>query len=110
MGRKENKYMENFFKAVLSLETPEECRAFFEDVSTIKELQDMTYRLEVARLLSSGKVFNEISRETGTSSATIGRVNKCLNYGPGGYAMVLERIGALPARDPEADAPEKEQA
>ncbi|MBQ6622692.1 MAG: DNA-binding transcriptional regulator [Mogibacterium sp.] len=96
MGRKENKYMDNFFKAVLSLETEEECRAFFDDVATIKELQDLTYRLEVARLLANGKVFSEISKETGTSSATIGRVNKCLNYGPGGYALVLERIGALP--------------
>ena len=58
MGKKENKYLENFFKAVLSLKTEEECEAFFEDVCTIKELQDMTYRLEVARRLSNGEVFN----------------------------------------------------
>lgn len=90
--QKENKYLDNFIKAVLSLENPEEVKAFFEDVCTIKELQDMTYRLEVARLLSNGKVFNDISKETGTSSATIGRVNKCLIYGPGGYKTVLERI------------------
>lgn len=90
--QKENRYLDSFVKAVLSLENPEEVKAFFEDVCTIKELQDMTYRLEVARLLSNGKVFNDISKETGTSSATIGRVNKCLIYGPGGYKTVLERI------------------
>ncbi|NLY87549.1 MAG: DNA-binding transcriptional regulator [Clostridiales bacterium] len=95
MGKKENKYLENFFKAVLSLKTEEECEAFFEDVCTIKELQDMTYRLEVARRLSNGEVFSDISRETGSSSATIGRVNKCLNYGPGGYNIVLDRLGLI---------------
>lgn len=91
-NKKENRYLDNFIKAVLSLENYDEVKAFFEDVCTIKELQDMTYRLEVARLLDNGKVFNDISKETGTSSATIGRVNKCLVYGPGGYKTVLERL------------------
>lgn len=97
MSKKENreKHLKNFFRAILSLETEEECRAFFEDVCTIKEVQDMSYRLEVARLLSNGEVFSDISKKMGTSSATIGRVNKCLNYGPGGYAIVLERLGLI---------------
>ena len=81
-----------FFKAILSLKDEQECADFFDDVATIKELLDMSARLEVARLLKSGKVFNEISQETGASSATISRVNKCLSYGPGGYKTVLERI------------------
>lgn len=89
---REKKNMNQFYKAILSLETEEECNAFFEDVATIKELIDMAARLEVARLLSEGKVFNEISQETGASSATISRVNKCLSYGPGGYSSVLEKI------------------
>lgn len=84
--------LNNFYKAVLSLEDIEECRAFFEDVSTIKEVKDMSSRLEVARLLKEGKVFNEIINITGASSATIGRVNKCLRYGPGGYNSVLEKL------------------
>lgn len=88
----EKKNMKQFYKAILSLETEEECNAFFEDVATIKELIDMAARLEVARLLSEGKVFNEISQTTGASSATISRVNKCLSYGPGGYSSVLEKI------------------
>jgi len=58
-----------------------------------KEFQDLTHRLEVARLLSEGKVFNEISKLTGASSATITRVNKCLVYGAGGYKTVLEKNG-----------------
>ncbi len=89
---KDKRYFDNFVHAILSLETEDEVGRFLEDICTIKEIQDLTHRLEVAKLLSEGMVFNEISRETGTSSATIGRVNKCLTYGPGGYRIVLERL------------------
>ena len=82
-----------FFNAVLSLETVEECQAFFKDVCTIKELQDLTQRLQVAALLSEGKNYQEISKQTSVSSATISRVNRCLLYGDGGYRTVLERAG-----------------
>jgi len=89
--------MENFhigmfdelFAAVLKLKNTEECRKFFEDVCTIKELQDMTQRLEVASLLKQGNNYQEVSKKTGASTATISRVNKCLNYGSGGYNLVL---------------------
>ena len=90
--KKEKVYRDNFYKAILALETMEECDAFFQDVCTIKELSDLIRRLEVAKMLSEGVVFNDISKETGMSSTTISRVNKALNYGPGGYAMVLERL------------------
>ena len=89
---KEKQNIEQFYKAVLSLETIEECDKFFNDVSTIKELIEMGARLEVAKMLDAGKVFNDISKETGASSATISRVNKCLGYGPGGYRIVLDRL------------------
>ena len=89
---KEKKNMRQFYKAVLSLEDEEECRRFFDDVATIKEVLDLSARLEVARLLSEGEVFSVISRETGASSATISRVNKCITYGEGGYETVLSRI------------------
>ena len=89
---REKKNMEQFYEAVLSLETPAECALFFEDVATIKEILDMSARLDVAIMLNQGKVFSEISAETGASSATISRVNKCLNYGPGGYKTVLDRL------------------
>ncbi len=89
---KEKQNLTQFYKAILSLETEEECRMFFDDVATIKEALDLSARLEVARLLDAGSVFSEISRLTGASSATISRVNKCLTYGEGGYRTVLERI------------------
>ena len=95
MNEKEKKYYDNFVRAVLSLQNEEEVKEFFEDICTIKEIQDICRRLEVAKLLSEGMVFNEISKETGSSSATIGRVNKCLMYGPGGYKAVLERLKAV---------------
>ena len=89
---KDKQNMQQFYKAVLALEDEDECRKFFDDVATIKEVLDLSSRLEVARMLTEGRVFSDISKETGASSATISRVNKCLNYGEGGYAAVLERI------------------
>ena len=89
---KEKKNMQQFYKAVLTLKNEEEARKFFDDVATIKEVLDLSSRLEVARMLKAGAVFSEISKETGASSATISRVNKCLNYGEGGYDAVLDRI------------------
>lgn len=85
-------YKKQLCRAVLALENEEEVVAFLDDVCTIKEIQDMSQRLEVARMLSEGFVFNDISKATGSSSATISRVNKCLMYGPGGYQMVLDRM------------------
>ena len=82
----------NFFNAVLSLQTAEECQAFFKDVCTIKELQDLTQRLQVAVLLDRGKNYQEISKQTSVSSATISRVNRCLVYGDGGYRTVIDRM------------------
>ncbi|MBQ3335565.1 MAG: DNA-binding transcriptional regulator [Eubacteriaceae bacterium] len=78
-------------KAILSLNNEKECLDFLEDMCTIKEIEDMASRLEIAKLLSEGKTFVDVERETGASSATISRVNRCLKHG-GGYRMVLERI------------------
>ena len=87
-----------FFEAILSLRTVEDCRLFFEDVATIKELQAMSQRFRVACLLDSGENYIEVSESTGASSATISRVNRCLVYG-GGYRTALDRLkesGVLP--------------
>ena len=89
---KDAAYRKQLYEAVLSLKTVEECDAFFDDVCTIKEITDLASRFEVARLLDEGKIFSEISKETGASSATISRVNKCLRYGPGGYRTALDRL------------------
>ena len=83
---------DQFYSAILSLKTKEECSAFFDDICTIKELQDLMQRLQVASMLSKGMNYQEISKETSVSSATISRVNRCLNYGDGGYNIVLGRL------------------
>ena len=79
-------------QALLCLATEDECRAFLEDLMTIKELRDLTQRLEVARCLYSGQKYAEISAKTGASSATITRVNRCCSFGAGGYQTVLSRM------------------
>ena len=84
--------VDHLFKAILNLETMEECYRFFEDVCTVNEILDLAQRFDVARMLTDGKIYNEISKETGASTATISRVNKCLQYGSDGYRLVLERI------------------
>ncbi len=86
-----SKDFNELYKAILSLENEEECRLFFEDICTIKELETMSQRLEVAKLLSGGATFNEIVAKTGASTTTISRVNRCLNYGDGGYRKVIEK-------------------
>lgn len=82
---------DNLFRSILRLETVEECYRFFEDICTIKELQDISQRWEVARLLDEGQSYLQISAKTGASTATIGRVNKCLHYGAGGYRQALDK-------------------
>ena len=85
------KRFDNFFDAILKLKSTDECRRFFEDVCTIKELEDISQRLEVAKLLSEGNNYQEVSKATGASTATISRVNKCLQYGKNGYQIVLKK-------------------
>lgn len=92
MEKLDPKMADKFYSAILSLETKEECKAFFDDICTIKEMQDLIQRLEVASMLSKGMNYQEISSKTSVSSATISRVNRCINYGEGGYTTVLGRI------------------
>ena len=79
-------------KAILSVETEEECTALIEDLMTIKEVNDMAQRMLVAKLLSEQTVYNKIVEETGASTATISRVNRSYLYGAGGYKKALEAI------------------
>lgn len=80
------------FDAVLSLKSKEECYIFFEDICTINELLSLSQRFEVAKMLTEHKTYLEIAEKTGASTATISRVNRSLNYGNDGYAMVFSRI------------------
>jgi TrpR-related protein YerC/YecD len=80
------------FRAVLKLETLEECYDFFEDVCTVQEIKSIAQRLKVAKLLTEKHVYNYIVEKTGASTATISRVNRTLNYGNDGYRVVFERL------------------
>ena len=84
--------MKRLYQAITHIQSPEECAAFFDDLCTIKELQDMAQRLDTAVMLSKGESYQEISRQVGVSTTTISRVNRCLSYGSGGYKTIIERL------------------
>ena len=79
-------------QAFLTLKTKEECYAFLEDICTIKEIQDISQRLAVAKRLNQGISYTTICKETGASTATISRVSRCCEYGAGGYRTVIQRL------------------
>ncbi|AOT69863.1 YerC/YecD family TrpR-related protein [Geosporobacter ferrireducens] len=87
-----NPFTDELFEAVLSLKDIEECYRFFEDICTIKEIQALSQRLKVAKLLRQNKTYNEIEETTGASTATISRINRCLHYGADGYTTILNRL------------------
>lgn len=91
-----NPDVDALFEAILSLRTTEECYLFFEDACTIKEILEIAQRLKAARMLDGGENYADICRATGMSTATISRVNKCLEYGGGGYRLVLDRAKEAP--------------
>ena len=80
------------FRGIMTLESLDECYSFFEDVCTVREILDIAQRLKAAKMLKDGENYAVISKETGMSTATISRVNKCLEYGNGGYNIVLDRL------------------
>lgn len=94
--KKQNRTPRNkeLYRAILSLNTVEECISFFDDLCTISELQSMEQRYEVASMLNKGFIYNEILDKTGASSATISRVNRSLQYGKDGYSLVFGRLSS----------------
>ena len=88
---KNNESLDRLFDMILSLRDRAECRAFFDDVCTIKEITDMAQRLDTAFLIDEGLSYQTISERIGVSTATISRVSRCLNYGAGGYRTVIDR-------------------
>ena len=91
-SRIKNPQTDMLVKAILSLETEEECYRLMEDLLTMREIRDLSQRLEVALLLRDKVTYNEIVDRTGVSTATIGRVNRALSYGTGGYAAIPDKI------------------
>ena len=83
---------DTLYEAIAALNDVDECRRFLQDLCTVSELKAMEQRMEVAMLLDEGLIYSDILERTGASSATISRVNRCLQYGAGGYRTVLPRL------------------
>lgn len=92
MKRFRNPSFDRLFQTILNLETIDECYDYFEDICTIKEVEDMAQRLDTAILLSEGMSYQKITEQVKVSTATIGRVSKALNYGNGGYMSAIKKL------------------
>ena len=90
-----NETIDALFDAILSLETREECYDFFEDLCTVKEISDMAQRLEAAKLLLDGSTYEQIVKTVEISTATISRINRCIQYGSGGYRDTIEKVRGI---------------
>ena len=84
--------LNEFFDAIMMLKGRDELQRFFEDVCTMRELNSISQRLEVAKLLKIRKTYSEIEKDTGASTATISRVNRSLQNGAQGYELVLDNL------------------
>lgn len=104
MARQRNdKNLEFLYKAILQLNSLEECYDFFEDLCTVQELKSLSQRIVVAKMLAEKSVYTDIVNETGASTATISRVNRSLQYGCDGYDIVFERLATLEEETSEED-------
>ena len=92
MGLRRDAQTDELFRSILSLRSVEECYLYFEDLCTNKEVRDLGQRLTIAKLLREGSSYLQAAEALGVSSATIGRVKRCLDYGNGGYKMILDRM------------------
>lgn len=90
-----NDNMDFLFKCILALESEEECYDFFEDLCTVTELQAISQRIVVAKMLSEKRVYSDIVKDTGASTATISRVNRSLQFGCNGYDKLFNRVGTI---------------
>ena len=88
VSKKEN----DLFNAILCIKTPSECKSFFYDLCTPSELEEISRRWVIVRLLSKNKPYRQIATETGVSTTTVGRVARFMKYGNNGYNTILNRI------------------
>lgn len=88
---RKNPMTDALFDAILCLETREDCYRFFEDLCTVKEVSDMAQRLEAAKMLLDGNTYEQIVKTVEISTATISRINRCIQYGPGGYQDIIKK-------------------
>lgn len=91
----DNEMTQRLYEVLAKLDNADDVRKFFEDACTIKEILEIAQRLETAVLLDEGKSYKDISSMTGVSSATVSRVNNCLQYGDGGYKKAISMLNCL---------------
>ena len=87
-----NENTDYLVKCIMQLKSEEECYDFFQNLCTVNEFHSMAQRCVVAKMLSEKKVYNDIVKATGASTATISRVNRSLQYGADGYEKIFERV------------------
>ena len=85
-----NEKIEDLYNIILSLDNMEDCKAFFDDLCTRKEIEKMAERAFTAKLLLQGKTYNQVMELADISSATLSRVSQCVQYGSG-YAKMLKQ-------------------
>ncbi len=90
--KKHDENIEYLFKCIVEIDNTEDCKHFLEDLCTMSELSEMSRRIKAARMLREGSVYSDIAAQTGLSTATISRVNRCLKYGNDGYKNVLDKV------------------
>ena len=90
----QTKELRQLSKALLNLESTSEVERFLRDLCTIAELEAMTHRWEVARLLDHGLPYLEVAQRTHASTTTVTRVAHWLRHGEGGYRLALDRLKA----------------
>ncbi len=83
--------MGDLFETILSLQTRDEVEHFLRDLCTLAELETLSHRWQVAKLLETGLPYLEIAQQTGASTATVTRVAHWLRHGEGGYRLALDR-------------------
>jgi TrpR-related protein YerC/YecD len=99
MGLPRNKQTDELFRSILLLKSVDDCYNYFEDLCTIKEVQSFCQRLEIAKMIDKGSSYQNTIEKTGVSTATIGRVKRCLEYGTGGYRLILKRLRESESKD-----------
>ena len=83
------KKTEALFELIASIESAQDVRALFEDLCTVKEIENMAERCHAAKLLIEGNTYNQVMAQADISSATLSRVSRCVQYGKG-YSKLLK--------------------
>ena len=87
------------FQAIALLDNEDDAHMFLEDICTVNELQTIAQRFEVGIQLLNGSTYQEVSRNTGASTATISRVRRLLNDDKDGLEKTADLIGRMPVKE-----------